>query len=439
MKKRVFFSVAAVTSLGVLSVSLLLCVVFYRQYTSVIRSSLKSRAENFAGHPLSAILPEVRAIPAEDMRVTVVTPGGSVSYDNTAGDAPLDNHGGRKEIRAAFEYGRGESARFSDTLGEATYYYAVRLADGSALRFAKTTRSVAAHFASAMPFALAVTLLVILISYGVAGDLARRIERVALQLTDLKNAEKMRREFSANVSHELKTPLTSISGYAEMLTSGMVRERDKADFLQKIKDESGRLIALVEDIMLLSQLDEAEVSAELSSGLASRLAGGGAAAGTGRGKDGRVPVFEPVDIAEIAAGTAEALGFKAAEHLVTVEVDAGPVFVQANRSMMAQLFFNLIDNAIKYNRPGGTVTARFTQAGDRVTAAVADTGIGIPKKAQGRVFERFYRVDKSRSKKTGGTGLGLAIVKHIAIMHGAEVILESREGEGTTVTVLFNR
>jgi two-component system phosphate regulon sensor histidine kinase PhoR len=252
--------------------------------------------------------------------------------------------------------------------------------------------------------------------------LAKRIERVALQLTDLKNAEKMRREFSANVSHELKTPLTSISGYAEMLNSGMVRESDRADFLQKIKDESDRLITLVEDIMLLSQLDEAEA------------AKGAVKAKTGGGAARRGAMFESVDIAEIAAQTAEALRFKAAEHLVTVEVDAGPVYVEANRSMMAQLFFNLIDNAIKYNKPGGSVAVRWTRDGGRVSASVIDTGIGIPKKAQGRVFERFYRVDKSRSKKTGGTGLGLAIVKHIAIMHGAEIVLESCEGEGTTIT-----
>jgi two-component system phosphate regulon sensor histidine kinase PhoR len=232
-----------------------------------------------------------------------------------------------------------------------------------------------------------------------------------LDVTEKSKAEKLRREFSANVSHELKTPLTSISGYAEMLDSGMVQESDKAAFIRKIKDESWRLIMLIEDIMLLSRLDEGE----------------------------NHELFAAVNLAAVARESAAALAQKASELgvSITVTASAADVIVNANPSMMAELFFNLIDNAIKYNKPGGSVTIEVAEINGRAAASVSDTGIGIPKEAQSRVFERFYRVDKSRSKKTGGTGLGLAIVKHITAAHNAEIALDSREGEGTRVSVYF--
>jgi two-component system phosphate regulon sensor histidine kinase PhoR len=221
-------------------------------------------------------------------------------------------------------------------------------------------------------------------------------------------AEKLRREFSANVSHELKTPLTSILGYAELLLGGAALEEDKPQFYQKIKFESERLLALIEDIMELSKLDE--------------------------GKKGE---FEKLDISELAREAAESLSQKASKANVTLEVIGTGFFINANRSMMTELFYNLIDNAIKYNKPGGSAVTTFSRKDGRVSASVSDTGIGIPKESLERIFERFYRVDKSRSKKTGGTGLGLAIAKHVAIIHGAEIIAESREGEGTAVTVVF--
>jgi two-component system phosphate regulon sensor histidine kinase PhoR len=236
-----------------------------------------------------------------------------------------------------------------------------------------------------------------------------------LDTTEKMKAERLRREFSANVSHELKTPLTSISGYAEMLDSGMVQEGDKAAFIRKIRDESWRLITLVEDIMLLSRLDEGE------SGEA----------------------FTDVNLVASAQESVERLTQKAAELGVSITIscvgngDPDHVTIRASRSMIAELFFNLISNAIKYNKPRGTVTVEVAQNNGLITASISDTGIGIPKEVQSRVFERFYRVDKSHSKKTGGTGLGLAIVKHIAAVHNAEITLDSSEGEGTKITVCF--
>jgi two-component system phosphate regulon sensor histidine kinase PhoR len=261
-----------------------------------------------------------------------------------------------------------------------------------------------------------------------------------LDVTEKAMGEKLRREFSANVSHELKTPLTSIYGYAEMLYNGMISKSDEHKLLGKIKDEAQRMNTLIQDIILVSKLDE----------------GGGEA-------------FEDVDLRAVALEVAEALSLNAKENKVSIRISggavgdagssgapaAGAVRIRADRSMMYELFYNLIDNAVKYNKPGGEVRVGIGRSGTldgvagsglsglagasepQVEIKVADTGIGIPKEAQSRVFERFYRVDKSRSKKKGGTGLGLAIVKHIVLLHGGHVSIESRENEGTTITVLL--
>ena len=231
-----------------------------------------------------------------------------------------------------------------------------------------------------------------------------------LDITEKSKSEKLRREFSANVSHELKTPLTSIYGNAEMLQNGMVKENDKQAFYGQIKDEAGRLIALIEDILMISRLDE----------------GGGQ------------ELFEDVELAAVAAETVEALSQKAADNQVAVRISGESIRMKANRSLMYEMFYNLIDNAIKYNKPGGAVHVDIINRDNQIKINVADTGIGIPKEAQSRVFERFYRVDKSRSKKTGGTGLGLAIVKHIVMVHDGKIELQSRQDKGTTVVVLFS-
>jgi two-component system phosphate regulon sensor histidine kinase PhoR len=230
-----------------------------------------------------------------------------------------------------------------------------------------------------------------------------------LDVSEKMKAEKLRREFSANVSHELKTPLTSIAGYAEILNSGMAREEDQKDFLRKIKDETDRLISLVEDIMLLSRLDE------------------------GRAEGG----FEEVDMAELARQSAQMLEMKARQMGVSLQVRGENVRLRAHSSLMSELLFNLLDNAIKYNKPGGRVIVELSQEQGQVTLSVEDSGIGIPLPEQSRVFERFYRVDKSRCQKIAGTGLGLAIVKHIAIIHNARITLDSHEDRGTRVTVSF--
>jgi two-component system phosphate regulon sensor histidine kinase PhoR len=230
-----------------------------------------------------------------------------------------------------------------------------------------------------------------------------------VDVTEQARAERMRREFSANVSHELKTPLTSIAGYAELLVNGVAKEEDKTAFIGKIKVESDRLARLVEDIMLLSGLDEGQSAADV----------------------------ESVQLVAIAREVRETLARKSEENGVTIHITAEDSTVKANESHMRELLFNLMDNAVKYNKPGGTVEVRIFEQDGHTILTVSDTGIGIPKAEQSRIFERFYRVDKSRSKKLGGTGLGLSIVKHIARIYGATIEVESGETGGTTILIKF--
>lgn len=237
----------------------------------------------------------------------------------------------------------------------------------------------------------------------------RGVVLIAVNITKKFELEQLRREFTANVSHELKTPLTAISSLAELLKNGLVRSADVAGFAERIYDEAQRMIRLVQDLLRLSQLDEgAEIRPK-----------------------------SPVDLFQIAREVAERLQPLAAEQGVALEVQGSSGLVQGDPGILFELIYNLCDNSIKYNRPGGQVLVSCVRSEDKVVLKVADTGIGIPKAHHSRIFERFYRVDKSHSRKTGGTGLGLSIVKHAAAYHQASLTLESEENVGTTITLTF--
>ena len=227
---------------------------------------------------------------------------------------------------------------------------------------------------------------------------------LAVDVTEARNAEQMRREFSANVSHELKTPLQGIMGSAELMESGLVKPEDTPRFVGHIRREAARLVDLIEDILRLSQLDE---GVELPR--------------------------ENVELLDLAREVKSILDAGAAERQVTIHVTGGGFQLNGVRRLLQEMVYNLCDNAVKYNVPGGSVTIHVEEG--RLT--VRDTGIGIPAEHQGRIFERFYRVDKSHSKASGGTGLGLSIVKHAAAYHGAQISLESAPGMGTAITVQF--
>ncbi|MBQ8475384.1 MAG: histidine kinase [Clostridia bacterium] len=228
-------------------------------------------------------------------------------------------------------------------------------------------------------------------------------------VTEKAERETMRREFTSNVSHELKTPLTSIYGISEIIMNGIVKPEDVGGFAESIHTESGRLISLINDIIKISQLDENKVPLEK----------------------------EPVDLMMVAKEVKTRLHHVIAKKGIVFEIKGDSVYVEGIAAILSEMVYNLCDNAIKYNKDGGLVELTVGKRDGRPFVRVRDTGIGIPASAQPRVFERFYRVDKSHSKEMGGTGLGLSIVKHGAAYHGAEINLESKLGEGTVIEIVF--
>lgn len=485
-----------------------------------------------------------------ESRVTFIDGTGQVIFESQASGEALDNHGDRPEVIEAAGDGTGSDVRYSDTLAKQTFYYAMKLSDGSVLRVARTTDSVLKNMASGFGAMAVTTLAIIVLAVVLAKKTAKRMveplnnlnlneplenkiyeelepllvrldkqnkkiseqmERLRqnqeeylaitehmkdglivmnrevvlsintaatklfevrreecvghsivtvsrnealkavlasvfagndtqrpadihgrayhifgnpvldsagnvtgavifiLDVTEKQKAEMMRREFSANVSHELKTPLMSISGYAEIMKNGLVRPEDMKNFAGRIFDEASRLSTLVGDIIKLSRLDEA---------------------------DGTLPT-ETVDLYEMACETKEQLFMSAEKNHITVEVSGSSARMTGVPQVLGEMLYNLCDNAIKYNRPGGHVWMDVRCDGDCVVLKVADDGIGIAKEHQERIFERFYRVDKSHSKETGGTGLGLSIVKHGAMLHNAGMDIESTPGQGTRLKFIF--
>ena len=380
-----------------------------------------------------------------DFRITWITSDGTILYDNEADSHHMLNHLEREEIREALENGYGESSRYSSTLFERQLYTAQRLPDGTVLRLSVTQATIWTLFLHFMlPLALSIPVL-LTISLLLASRLSERIVQPINELnldSPLENADKeayeeilpllrrlddqhrqiardreelektslIREEFTANASHELKTPLHVISGYAELLESGMVSsEESRRLFAGKIRAESQRMSKLVEDIIGLSQLD-----------------GGG----TGMTR-------EFTDLYRIAANAAESLMAAAADAGVTLAVEGESAVMYGVPQVLYSIIYNLCSNAVHYSNSGGRVLVTVHDYRDKAELTVADNGIGIPAKDLDRIFERFYRVDKSHSKEVGGTGLGLSIVKHAAMVHGAQVSVESELGKGSVFTVTF--
>lgn len=370
-------------------------------------------------------------------RVTVVSPDGTVIADSSFDAALLENHSDREEIKEAIENGEGNAVRKSDTLGENTYYCAKRLENGNVLRVSTQAQSVISVLGDVAGYILLAVLFVIVcsvfVSIGITKSIIKPIEELGCNLDNpekvksyrelepfvnalkeqkekQKALDRQKKQFTANVSHELKTPLTSIAGYAELIETGIAKEPDIKPFAATIRKQALRLVTLSEDIIQLSQLEESD-----ETGI----------------------VFSSVDIYDTALRCVNALAINAKAKGVEITTVGESTFIKANDALLEELIYNLCDNAIRYNRENGKVTVRITDSESKVCLSVIDTGIGIEEKYQERVFERFFRVDKSRSKATGGTGLGLAIVKHIAQIHGAELKVDSILGKGTTISVYF--
>ncbi len=367
-------------------------------------------------------------------RVTQISPEGEVLYDTRRDESTLEDHSGRKEVREALASGEGEDVRMSDTVGQELYYYALLLDDGTVLRASKSMDGLIGTALNNLPVMAGLAVIMIILAYFMAKwqtnrlvkpiyelDLEHPLENKTydeltpfLEAMDKQNREKeavsnMRKEFSANVSHELKTPLTSISGYAEIMKNGLVRPADVPVFSERIYKEARRLINLVEDIIKLSKLDEESVELEK----------------------------QEVDLYEMTREIVSRLAPQAQQRNIRMEVTGEPVTYFGIRQILDEMIYNVCENAVKYNNENGCVSVWVgnTLEGPKVT--VTDTGIGIPEEHHERIFERFYRVDKSHSKERGGTGLGLSIVKHGALLHGAKVTVDSVPGKGTRIEMQF--
>lgn len=550
MKTKIYKNFFFLSAIAIIITTVMISFVMYKGFYKDMQVEVEQEAQYIAAAVNlnnESYLQEIKNIKRD--RITLIDAEGKVLFDNRQNPENMENHLDRPEVAAAIKGGTGESVRMSDTLGQQTFYCAIRLDNGDIIRVANTTSNVYSMEAENIPYLVIIcivmlTIILILAKrqtasivapinnldlddplsnevYDEFSPLLRKLEQqnklieqtfsilnkereefksitqnmneglivlnavgemlvvnqraaeifgkiveghyltlnrsaefrevaekalngvaaesrlkqdgrlyhlmatptfseankdgkpegvvvLALDITEKEETEQIRREFSANVSHELRTPLTSISGYAEIIKVGIAKPEDTKEFAAKIYNEAKRMISLVEDIMKLSKLDEGVME---------------------------IPA-DTVDLQLICQDVIGRLKDKAQEAQVAIEFEgASGANIIGVKAMVDELVFNLCENAIKYNKKGGKVNVKLTN--HPVKLVIADTGIGIAQENQNRIYERFYRVDKSHSKETGGTGLGLSIVKHIIKQLNASISLESEPGKGTTIEVKF--
>lgn len=437
MKKKLNSKFMLIAAIAILVTAVCSIGLFYSILVQQIYDDLKANAHVISRLDFEDASQEVcDQLSGDGLRITLIASEGTVLYDSMEDETKMENHRGRPEVERALAVGEGRGMRKSTTSAEHTFYYAMRLSDGNVLRIGKESGSIY-HLAWNMTMlTLGVGLCVFLVCAFFAKRMTKRfvepIEKMAdnivlvderevyeemrpfvsmikQQHVDILNHAQMRQEFTANVSHELKTPLTAISGYAELIEHGMSGENTER-FASEIHKNAARLLTLINDIIQLSQLDGGKKDVE----------------------------YRDLDLFPLARECVDMLQMNAQKQNVTIRVQGGEAPVFADKQLMEELIYNLCDNAIRYNKKDGTVTVTTGIENGHTFLSVKDTGIGISAEHQERVFERFYRVDKSRSKATGGTGLGLAIVKHIVAQHGAKLTLESEQGKGTEIRVEFS-
>lgn len=449
MKQKINYRLALIALVAVMAAAVSITLVYYRLFQDQVRKDLKVQAQLLCDTELFQNLTEdpdgiedtagftaLAKLENDNLRITWISQSGRVLYDNDTDPGTMPNHLDRPEIRQALETGAGESVRRSDTLNMNTFYYALLLENHTILRVSTQARSIFSVFLSAAPVILIICLIIIglcvVLGHYLTAQLLRPIEMMAEQLDNttavpvykelkpfadkirsqhenILSAATSRQDFTANISHELKTPLTAISGYAELIENRMVEGEHAVHIAEQIGHNADRLLSLINDIIKLSELDHSELPRH----------------------------FSEVNLSEIAGECCRNMQVAAAQCGIRLSFRGSPAVIRGERELLKELVENLVQNAIRYNRENGYVRVSVTAEKGRAVLTVEDNGIGIPEDKQGRIFERFYRVDKSRSRETGGTGLGLAIVKHIAEIHQAEIGLTSRVGAGTTVTVTF--
>ena len=419
------------------------------QLKSQLRENLRLIETAYVGETLGDEPQKLAKFASKDLRITLIDSKGGILYDSDAEAVKMENHNDREEVIDAFAKGVGEDLRYSSTLQAKVFYFAKRLNDGNVLRLGMRQANLQQVFSKTIPYLIALLAAIVAASILIAIGLSRafisplqklvdqlgtpelmdienvykeiaplvntiRKQDLELQLTieQLSNEKQkithLKDEFTANASHELKTPLTSISGYAELIENDMAKPEDVKVFAGKIHKEALRLQSIANDIITLSKLD---------------------------GQQGELfDLNEKVKLWNVAHSCVEDLSLNANKKSVQLALEGDKAAeILGNSKLLYEMVFNLVDNSIRYTEPGGKI-AIVVEPGAIV---VKDTGIGIPEECQSRIFERFYRVDKSRSKETGGTGLGLAIVKHIAEVLHATIHLNSTVGFGTEVRIGF--
>lgn len=439
--------VFTLTTLVILSIAL--TCIYYRSYESDAEKMLTSAANDVAA-TLNATADDdtvdvLKAQVSGVMRYTLLSDDGTVLYDSAADPGAMPNHADRPEFRSAERDGQAVASRYSETIGTDTVYAAVQLDDGNVVRLSTVRQSLLAFLGSMLlPVLVALVIagvLVFVLSKAMterimspidALDLSKPLENkiyeemepllvrideqqamLKKQNAELAEAESMRRDFSSNVSHEMKTPLQVISGYAELMKNDMVLPEDRQKFAGLIYDEAQSMRALINDVLTLSKLDESAFGVE------------------------RVRI----DLRAVAERMSRRLSGFAEKREVAVNVTGKPAGIFGSETLAEEMLYNLIENGIRYNHPGGEVNVvvgeRSQDGKNFTTVRVSDTGPGIPADMRDKVFERFFRVDKSRSKETGGTGLGLAIVKHAVLYHKGTIRVEGADGKGTTFVMEF--
>lgn len=373
-------------------------------------------------------------------RITLIHSNGSVYFDNTVSFEEMENHALRSEFLGAKDKGVSKVSRYSSTMTEKTLYFAKLLSNGDVLRISCNQHSVWVLVLGMSQTLLLLLVIAVIISGISASWISQKIvhplnsinldepessdvyeelkpftKRIAEENFEKAQREEIRAQYTANVSHELKTPLTSISGFAEILTQGGTDPKITVDFSKSIYDEAQRMTTLVNDIIKLSKLDEKSIAMEK----------------------------EALSLRSICREVMEVLSASAKTKNLSLNLEGDSGLINGVEPVIYEMIYNLVDNAIKYNKIDGSVNIKIQEiqnfAGDRnkVILSVRDTGIGIPYSERERIFERFYRIDKSRSRSLGGTGLGLSIVKHAAKYHNASVLVTSEEGKGSAFTVVF--
>ena len=438
MKKKINIRFIMIAALAIVVTALSAMLVYYNILKEQVFGDLKAYAHVIELLNIDDLAAGIEKDPYnpidDDLRITLIGAEGEVLYESLLNKDEMDNHNERPEIIEAREKGEGEAIRYSATSGTHTFYYAERLQNGNVLRIGRDSVSVNRIMVNTLVIVLVIALFILFVCMGISHYLTKKlvepIEKLATNImlvdennvyeeirpfvntikeqhVNIINNAQLRQEFTANVSHELKTPLTAISGYAELIGNGMTGKEDTIRFSNEIHSNANRLLSLINDIIKLSELDEADHQMEM----------------------------ERIDLYKLAENCVQMMQVTAEKQGIRLTLQGESAMTMANKGLMDEVFYNLCSNAIRYNKPGGSVTVTVGTKDERPFLSVADTGIGIPKECQERVFERFYRVDKSRSKSTGGTGLGLAIVKHIIVQHKAKLEMDSEPGVGTTITV----